>query len=112
MVSAQSTCPGRVSSMARDGREQDERDVSGTISAALALTTRKKRESLSGRRKHSESVPDICLAPTGVLRGTGSWPDSSNTGRRVKDASRAPKELFPAHANEKLTEAEAQVRMA
>jgi hypothetical protein len=29
-------------------REQDERDVSRTISAALALTTRKRRESVSG----------------------------------------------------------------
>src|SRR3984893_6368345 len=53
----------------------------------------RKERVLSGRRRHSESVPDICLAPSGVLRGTGSWPHSSNPGRRVvKDASRAPRE--------------------
>jgi hypothetical protein len=32
------------------GREQDERAVSGTICADPALTTRKKRESVSGGR--------------------------------------------------------------
>jgi hypothetical protein len=75
-----------------NGLERRERAVSGTTEAALALTTRKRRESVS-RRKHSESVPDICLAPTGVLRGTGSWLHSSNPGRRVvKHASRTPRE--------------------
>jgi len=34
-----------------NGRAQDERSASGTISAAPALTTRKKRESVSGRMK-------------------------------------------------------------
>jgi hypothetical protein len=45
-----------VVTMARDGREQDETAVSRTIRAALALTTRKKRESVCGKRKPSEAM--------------------------------------------------------
>jgi len=42
--------------MARGGREQDERATCGTTWAALALTTRKKREVLSGMRKRFEAM--------------------------------------------------------
>jgi len=45
-----------VSHPARTGGEQDERAVSGAIYAALALTTKKKREAVSGRRKRSEAM--------------------------------------------------------
>jgi hypothetical protein len=36
---------------AKNGREQDESAVSGTIHAAVALTTRKMTESVSGREE-------------------------------------------------------------
>jgi hypothetical protein len=41
---------------ASNGCEQDESAVSGTIHAAVALTTRKKRESVSGKRNRSEAM--------------------------------------------------------
>jgi hypothetical protein len=39
-----------------NGRRQDERAVSRTISAAPALTTRKRRNSLYDRRKRAEAM--------------------------------------------------------
>jgi uncharacterized protein len=41
---------------ARSDCEEDEIAVSSTICAAPALTTRKQRESFSGRRKRSEAM--------------------------------------------------------
>jgi hypothetical protein len=46
-----------VSSRAR-GREHDETAISRTIRASLALTTRKKRESVCGKRKPSGAIED------------------------------------------------------
>jgi hypothetical protein len=45
-----------MSVRSENGREQNESAVSGTIWAALALTIREKRDSLSGRRKRSEAM--------------------------------------------------------
>jgi hypothetical protein len=39
-----------------NGCQQDERAVSRTIYAAAGLTTRKRRESVSGRRKRFEAM--------------------------------------------------------